>query len=93
MNIEPLRARLLAFGADAHEVDGHDLQALAALAQRPRDGKALVFIGRTDPCLDMDLLRRRAPKLHYVRLSREQERQECDQSHIKMSDVCKDQPL
>ncbi|MCC7334095.1 MAG: hypothetical protein IT422_03300 [Pirellulaceae bacterium] len=90
MNIEPLRARLLAFGADAHEVDGHDLQALAALAQRPRDGKALVVIGRTDPCRDMDLLRRRAPKLHYVRFSSEQERQEYEHALIKMSEVEKE---
>lgn len=56
---------------------------------RPRRQDAVV-IGRTDPCRDMDLLRRRAPKLHYVRFSSEQERQEYEHALIKMSEVEKE---
>jgi transketolase len=67
MNVEPLAARLEAFGAEVHEVDGHDVDALAAPAAAPSAGKPLVVLARTDPCREMDILRRRAPRLHYVR--------------------------
>lgn len=86
MAIEPLAERLRAFGAEVHEVDGHDCDALAAPAlarlapaplasSRParRDhastpsDRPLVVIARTDPCRGIELLRQRAPKLHYLR--------------------------
>jgi len=73
MNVEPLANRLRAFGAEVHEVDGHDVDALAAPADHAREGKPLVVLARTDPCRGMELLRRRAPKLHYVRFKSEQE--------------------
>lgn len=44
MNIEPLADRLRAFGADVHEVDGHDVDRLAAPAESHRNGKPLVVI-------------------------------------------------
>lgn len=75
MNIEPLKARLEAFGADVDEVNGHDVDALAAPARRQRAGKPLVVLARTDPCRGLDLLRERTPKLHYVRFKSEEERQ------------------
>jgi transketolase len=74
MRTEPLAARLEAFGANVHSVDGHDPQALAAPAQEPQQGKPLVVLARTDPCREMDLLRSRAPKLHYVRFKTDEER-------------------
>ncbi len=80
MNIEPLEERLKAFGADVCQVDGHDLEALAAPAKRPRQGKPLVVIARTDPCRDIALLSNRSPKLHYVRFKSEQERQAYQQA-------------
>ena len=73
MNIEPLADRLRAFGAEVHQVDGHDPQALAAPAAQPRSGKPLVVIARTDPCRGIDLMRERAPKLHYVRFKSPEE--------------------
>ncbi|EGV31279.1 Transketolase domain-containing protein [Thiorhodococcus drewsii AZ1] len=74
MNIEPLADRLRAFGAEVHEVDGHDPDALAAPAEsvEVRD-RPLVVIARTDPCRGIERLRERAPKLHYVRFKSEQE--------------------
>ena len=65
--IEPLAARLAAFGARVAEVDGHEADALAAPATWAPDGRPVVVIARTDPCRGLDLLRARAPKLHYVR--------------------------
>ncbi|WP_462322891.1 transketolase [Halochromatium sp.] len=96
MTIEPLAERLRAFGAEVHEVDGHDAEALAAPAlarlsgagadtgatprtvtatastpQHPAEtaptDRPLVVIARTDPCRGIELLRERAPKLHYLR--------------------------
>ncbi len=68
MSIEPLAARLRAFGAEVHEVDGHDPDALemAATFNAARTCP-LVVIARTDPCRGLERLRERAPKLHYVR--------------------------
>lgn len=74
MGIEPLADRLRAFGAEVHEVDGHDPEALASPAREMagRD-RPLVVIARTDPCRGLEQLRERAPKLHYVRFKSEAE--------------------
>ena len=75
MTVEPIKARLEAFGAQVHEVDGHDVEALAAPAEHPRKGKPLVVLARTDPCRGLEVLRDRAPKLHYIRFKSDAERQ------------------
>lgn len=67
MTIEPLAARLASFGVEVREVDGHDVEALASAAAAPHPDKPLVVLARTDPCRGLELLRERAPKLHYVR--------------------------
>jgi len=74
MTIEPLAERLRSFGADVHEVDGHDLDALAQAAETRPSGKPLVVVCRTDPCRGLPILRKRAPKLHYVRFKDDVER-------------------
>jgi transketolase len=86
MNIEPLAARLESFGAAVCEVDGHDPLALSAPAEQSRQGKPLVVLARTDPCRDMELLRRRAPKLHYVRFKSDEERQAYEEALARMSE-------
>jgi len=73
MRIEPLAERLASFGAAVHEVDGHDPEALATPADTPSAGPTVV-IARTDPCRGLDVLRPRAPKLHYVRFADDAER-------------------
>ena len=83
---EPLRARLEAFGADVHEVDGHDVESLAAPAARPREGKPLVVLARTDPCRGLELLKQRSARLHYVRFKSEEERRAYEQALADMSD-------
>ncbi len=79
MEIEPIAARLAGFGADVHEVDGHDVDALAAPAARRRPGRPLVVLARTDPCRGIELLRSRAPRLHYVRFHSQTERDQYQQ--------------
>ncbi len=75
MNIEPLAARITAFGGLAHELDGHDPAALIAAAAQPSQGRPVALLLRTDPCRGIDALRQRAPKLHYVRFKNDAERQ------------------
>jgi transketolase len=74
MNIEPLQARLEAFGARVFKIDGHDIEALTAPAELPPDGRPLFVLAYTDTCRNMDILEERKPKLHYVRFTNESER-------------------
>ncbi|MFH1529826.1 MAG: transketolase [Pseudomonadota bacterium] len=74
MHIDPVAERLAAFGARVVEVDGHDPVALAAPTTLSPDGRPLVVLARTDPCRGLDLLRSRAPRLHYLRFISEEER-------------------
>lgn len=67
MTIEPLAARIRAFGGTALEVDGHDPVAIAAAARARVEGRPTFVLGSTDPCRGLDVLKQRAPLLHYVR--------------------------
>lgn len=74
MAIEPLDARLEAFGARVRRVDGHDVEAFADAAEGEGDGRPLVVLADTDPCCGVECLEARRPKLHYVRFGSDQER-------------------
>lgn len=68
MNIEPISARLEAFGAGAVTVDGHNIEALAAAAESPISaGKPLFVLAYTNPSQGVPLLDERKPYLHFVR--------------------------
>lgn len=75
MGIEPLAERLRSFGAEVHEVDGHDIEALAAPVTFARQGKPLVVLARTDPCRGIEPLRDRSPFLHFIRFKDRKEYQ------------------
>ncbi|MEI7641306.1 MAG: 1-deoxy-D-xylulose-5-phosphate synthase N-terminal domain-containing protein [bacterium] len=74
MNIEPLDARLNAFGAEALKVYGHDIKGLLQAAATPHIGKPLVVLCATNPFEGIPLLKQNAPKYHYVRIKNEQEK-------------------
>ena len=74
MAIEPLGARLRAFGASVAEVDGHDLEALARAARLGEAGRPRVLICRTDPARDVPLLRDRGRTMHHLRFRNDAER-------------------
>jgi len=74
MNVEPLDKRLEAFGARVFRVNGHDSSALARPAGLKPDGRPLVVLADTDPCRDIDLLKKKAPKLHYIRFADDTEK-------------------
>lgn len=74
MNIEPLHARIEAFGARVFRIDGHDIEKIIECGSFPPDGRPTVVLCDTDPCRGMDFMRTRAPKFHYIRFSSENER-------------------
>ena len=55
-------------------VDGHDVEQLAAPVRAEPDGRPLAVLARTDPCRGMPPMRARAPRLHYVRFTDDDER-------------------
>ena len=76
MGIEPLDARIEAFGATVSVVDSHDPVALDAAAGGGRAAAPHFVLCRTDPCRGVELLERRRPKLHYLRFASSGEKAE-----------------
>ncbi|MBU1495180.1 MAG: transketolase [Actinobacteria bacterium] len=70
---DPLISRIRAYGASAVEVDGHDLDALdRAMTARP--DRPHFVVARTNPVQGLELFGERAPLLHYLRFTSEEER-------------------
>lgn len=85
MAVEPLAARVSAFGANAIAVDGHDVEAIARAAETPRDGRAVVVLAYTNPAQGIHLLEARKPDLHYVRFKTDEERQQARELLAEMA--------
>src|SRR5690625_356222 len=83
MNIEPLAERIRAFGGSADVVDGHDLKALTESMTRESD-KPHFVLAYTDPVHGLPLMQERAPVLHYLRFSSEDERQKYVNAYQEM---------
>jgi len=76
LDLGDLAARVSAFGVTCRSVDGHDLEALRAAAGSTEPGKPLVILANTSPYQGMDFLKKRFPRLHYVRFKSQEERLE-----------------
>lgn len=74
MDIEPLDRRIEAFGARVFRVNGHDSKKLAAVGSLAPDGRPVVVLCDTDAARGIDVLKSRAPKMHYVRFTSEEEK-------------------
>jgi transketolase len=75
MDIEPLDKRLASFGARVCRVNGHDIKSLAEAGSLSPDGRPVVVLCDTDAARGLDVLKVRAPKMHYVRFTSEEEKQ------------------
>jgi transketolase len=65
--------KLKAFGAHVEDIDGHDIEAIAAAGEiRPEKGP-LVILANTSPYQGMDYLKKRFPRLHYIRFKTQDE--------------------
>ncbi|MGV0908119.1 transketolase [Martelella sp. FOR1707] len=69
-----LPERIAAFGATCRSIDGHDLDAMRKAADSAEPGKPLVILANTSPYQGMDFLKKRFPRLHYVRFKSADER-------------------
>jgi len=69
MNIEPFDDRFRAFGCECVRIPGHEPLRLAQALQTPHEGKPLAVVCDTDPCFELEFLRARHPKFHYVRFT------------------------
>lgn len=76
MGVEPLNERIKSFGARVAVVDGHDIAALSEPTALSSDGRPLFVLCYTDPCRGIPILEKRRPKLHYVRFTSPEEKQE-----------------
>lgn len=76
LDLGDLPARIEAFGVPARAIDGHDLDAFRETVANADPGKPLVILANTSPFQGMEFLRRRFPRLHYVRFKSPAERQE-----------------
>ncbi|MDG3578176.1 1-deoxy-D-xylulose-5-phosphate synthase N-terminal domain-containing protein [Rhizobium sp. YJ-22] len=76
LDLGDLAARVSAFGVTCRSVDGHDLNVLRDAAASAEAGKPLVILANTSPYQGMDFLKKRFPRLHYVRFKSADERLE-----------------
>ncbi|HWQ77535.1 MAG TPA: 1-deoxy-D-xylulose-5-phosphate synthase N-terminal domain-containing protein [Anaerovoracaceae bacterium] len=70
MDIEPLTARLEAFGTKTADIDGHDIQSLIDASTVEHTGKPLAVLCRTSAARGIPLLEKRIPFLHFVRIDK-----------------------
>jgi transketolase len=74
MDVEPLDKRLEAFGARVFRVNGHDIRKLADAGSVTPDGRPVVVLCDTDAARGIEALKSRAPKMHYVRFTSDDEK-------------------
>ena len=83
VHVEPLPAKIEAFGGSAIEVDGHNLSALdAAMSKRTR--KPHFVLALTDPTRGVPLMAERHPMLHYLRFTSADERKRYEAAYEGM---------
>jgi len=74
MDVEPLHHRLESFGARVFRVNGHDIKKLADAGAVTPDGRPVVVLCDTDAARGLEVLKSRAPKMHYVRFTSDDEK-------------------
>ncbi|HNZ53798.1 MAG TPA: 1-deoxy-D-xylulose-5-phosphate synthase N-terminal domain-containing protein [bacterium] len=79
MEMGSVADRLRSFGAEVVTVDGHDIEALCKSVETPHENKVFAVLCKTDPCRGLEILRRNAPKLHYLRFKSDSEKAEYTQ--------------
>jgi transketolase len=76
LDLGDLPARVESFGVPVRSIDGHDLDAFRKAVASAENGKSLMILANTSPFQGMDFLKRRFPRLHYVRFKSRDERAE-----------------
>lgn len=85
-NIEPLADRVRAFGWQAREVDGHDLDALHA-AMTDDAELPVAVIARTDPVRGVPVYADKAPLLHTLRFTDDADRARFEAAYQELKEA------
>ncbi|MDW5317261.1 transketolase [Rhizobium sp. PL01] len=76
LDLGDLAARVASFGVTCRSINGHDLDAMREAADSAEPGKPLIILANTSPYQGMEFLKKRFPRLHYVRFKSADERRE-----------------
>ncbi|WP_127144391.1 transketolase [Pelagibacterium montanilacus] len=76
LDLGDLAGRVASFGATVQSVDGHDLDVLRKATSAFEPGKPLFVLANTSPFQGMSHLKKRFPRLHYVRFKSAEEKQD-----------------
>jgi transketolase len=79
LDVGDIEKKINAFGALAIEVDAHDINALRDARKENHEGRPLIILARSCPYKGMSYLKKRFPRLHYVRFNSEEEREKMNQ--------------
>ena len=85
-NIEPLGERVAAFGWEVREVDGHDLDAMHAAMTAASD-RPLMVVARTNPTQGVPIFEAKAPLLHTLRFSSDEEKADYEAAYRQMAEA------
>lgn len=85
-HIEPLAERVSAFGWEAREVDGHDLDAMHAAMTDAADRPVMV-IARTNPTQGVSVYEAKAPLLHTLRFADDDEKARFEAAYQQMAEA------
>jgi transketolase len=90
MDVGDIEKKINSFGALAIEVDAHDINAMKEARKEKHEGCPLIILARSSPYQGMSYLKKRFPRLHYVRFNSEEERKEMN---LKISNELEIEPI
>ena len=90
MDVGDIQKKINSFGALAIEVDAHDINAMRQARKENHEGRPLIILAISSPYQGMTFLKKRFPRLHYVRFNSEEERKEMN---IKISNELRIEPI
>ena len=76
LDLGDLATRVASFGVTCRSINGHDLDAMRKAADSAEPDKPLIILANTSPYQGMEFLKKRFPRLHYVRFKSADERRE-----------------
>jgi transketolase len=80
MDVGDISKKINSFGALAIEIDAHDINAMREARNVKHEGCPLIILAHSSPFKGMSFLKKRSPRLHYIRFKSEDERSEMNQS-------------
>lgn len=83
MKVGDIAEKFRTFGAVVVEVDAHNLDDMRAAVKVRHRGKPLIILAHSSPYQGMTFLKKRFPRLHYVRFQSETERADMNKAIAK----------